>query len=107
MIGCTASMTKQYIPPVVTPLPRLPERLQANGFIVEYISYINTLLFPLILFKRLSEKVFKPQTAVSDLAINPGIFNTTFKKILGLESFLVPKVRLPYGLSIIAVGRKP
>lgn len=82
-------------------------RLKANGFIVEYISHINTLLFPFVLFKRLSEKIIKTKTISSNLSINPGVFNGIFQKILALESGLVPKVRLPYGLSVIAVGRKP
>ena len=84
----------------------IARQLKANGFIVEYISYINTFRFPFALVKRLTEKIVTPKTHSSELAIRPGKFNAVFQNILEAEAMLIPKVKLPYGLTVIAVGRK-
>jgi ubiquinone/menaquinone biosynthesis C-methylase UbiE len=80
--------------------------LEQSGFIVEHLSYANTFLFPLAVIKRLGEKIFPPKDNQSDLALNPGIFNRILKNILASEAPLAANFELPYGLSVIAVGRK-
>lgn len=78
--------------------------LEQSGFIVEHLSYANTILFPLAVIKRLTEKIF-PQSQ-SDLTIETGKFNELLKRILSSEALFVSKFGLPYGLSIFAVARK-
>ena len=80
--------------------------LEQSGFMVEHLSYANTFLFPLAVAKRLSERVFPPSDDQSDLAMNAGAFNSVLKFILSAEAPLVSHVGLPYGLSVIAIGRK-
>lgn len=80
--------------------------LEESGFMVEHISYANTFLFPLAVLKRLSERIFMPKDNQSDLALNTGAFNTILKNILASEASLAAHASLPYGLSVIAVGRK-
>jgi len=82
------------------------ELLEKSGFIVEHLSYANTLLFPLAVIKRLSERFFPPKSEQSDLALNAGVFNGIFKFILSSEAPFVAHTGLPYGLSVVAVGRK-
>ena len=82
------------------------ELLEQSGFFVEHVSYANTLLFPLAVIKRLSERIFPPKDEQSDLAVNAGFFNSVFKNILASEAPFVANTGLPYGLSVIAVGRK-
>jgi len=82
------------------------ELLEQSGFIAEHLSYANTFLFPLAVIKRLSERIFPPKDAQSDLALNTGAINGIFKYILASESPFVAHTGLPYGLSVIAVGRK-
>lgn len=82
------------------------ELLEQNGFVVEHLSYANTLLFPFALIKRLSERIFPPKDIQSDLALNAGIFNGLLKIILASESYFVANTGLPFGLSVIVVGRK-
>lgn len=79
--------------------------LEQSGFIVEHLSYANTLLFPLAVMKRLSEKIF-PSKTQSDLTLETGSFNEILKRALASEAFFVSKFGLPYGLSIFAVARK-
>jgi ubiquinone/menaquinone biosynthesis C-methylase UbiE len=80
------------------------ELIQQSGFILEHLSYANTILFPLAVIKRLTEKIFP--ASQSDLTIETGKFNEAFKRILSSEAFFVSKFGLPYGLSIFAVARK-
>jgi ubiquinone/menaquinone biosynthesis C-methylase UbiE len=82
------------------------ELLEHSGFTVEHLSYANTLLFPLAVIKRLSERIFPSKDERSDLTLNPGIFNDFLKYILASESSFVTRVGLPYGLSVIAVAKK-
>ena len=82
------------------------ELLEQNGFVVEHLSYANTWLFPLALIKRLSERIFPPKDNQSDLALNAGVFNNILKFILASEAPFTAHIGLPYGLSVIAVGRK-
>ena len=86
-------------------LKELKFKLIKTGFIVEFISYINTILFPFIALKRISEKIFLKQKT-SDLAIDFKGLNGIFKKILCFEAYMIKKISLPFGLSIVAVGRK-
>lgn len=87
-------------------LQELSRKLQESGMYPEFISYVNCLLFPFILMKRRLEK-WLPSQDVSDLAIDLGPFNKILKLCLVLESRLLTRVTFPFGVSLIAVGRKP
>jgi SAM-dependent methyltransferase len=80
--------------------------LERSGLVVEHLSYANTFLFPLAVLKRFGEKIFPSKDVNSDLALDVGIFNNVLKFILSSEAPLVANMGLPYGLSVIAVGRK-
>ena len=80
--------------------------LEQSGFTVEHLSHANTFLFPLAVMKRMGERVFPPKDNQSDLAMNAGVFNDALKIILSAEAPLVSSIGLPYGLSVIAIGRK-
>ena len=80
--------------------------LEANGFIVEHISYANTILFPLALLKRLGERFGWFGEDDSDLSMDAGSLNGILEFILASEAGLVSRVGLPYGLSVVAVARK-
>jgi hypothetical protein len=84
----------------------LSAKLTENGFEVEFMSYANMLLFPAAVLKRFSERWLPPQQD-SDLAANAGVFSGFFRGCLVLESRLIPKWRLPFGLSILAMASKP
>ncbi|SRR5258706_2890246 len=85
---------------------RVKALLQKTGFMVEHISYANTLLFPAALIKRTAERIWPPRIEQSDLALNAGPFNRLLQHILSLEAPLVSTIGLPFGLSVIAVGKK-
>jgi SAM-dependent methyltransferase len=81
-------------------------KLVEAGLQPEWLSYANTALFPVALAKRLLEKVFPPGDG-SDVAIDYGVANAFFKAILSAEAPLVASTGLPFGLTVVVVGRKP
>ena len=80
--------------------------LQENGFAVEHISYANMFLFPAALAKRTVERLWPPRMEQSDLAFSAGPFGRVLQNILAMEAPLVSHLRMPFGLSVVAVGRK-
>jgi len=80
-------------------------RLKKAGLEVEHTGYANTFLFPLAAAKRLSEPVFRSQHA-SDLTLNYGRLQRLFEAVLSSESLVTRFVRLPFGLTVLAVARK-
>jgi len=80
--------------------------LRCTGFTVNYSSYFNSLLFPIILIIRLFERLINSSIRKNDLREENKIINYIFKKIFTLESMLLPSVSLPLGVSIISIGRK-
>jgi len=80
--------------------------LLKTGFSVEHLSYANTFLFPIALMKRVAENIWPPRIDQSDLTLNAGLFNRLLQNILSMEAPLVSRIGLPFGLSVIAVGRK-
>lgn len=81
---------------------RLKQLVKEAGFIIERLSYINFLLFPIIC----SIRLLKKGGTSSDLKpINP-ILNYILLQIQGFERFLLRFINLPIGSSILCVARK-
>ena len=82
-------------------------RLAKNrGYLVTYATYFNTLLFPVVLAVRLLEKLLNKNEG-NDVGMPPKAANTLLRYIFGSERFLLPHIRLPFGVSILVVARKP
>ncbi len=86
---------------------QLGKLLRRHGFEPVKISYANTALFPLAVVKRLSERILKPSQEGSDLTISTGFANRVFKAVLSAEAPLVRTIGLPFGLTLVALARKP
>lgn len=84
----------------------LHQALNACGFVVEKLSYANTFLFPLALGKRLVERIL-PKEGGSDIHSNPPWQDTFFAWFLFTEARWLVRHTFPFGLTVIAVGRKP
>ena len=80
--------------------------LAAAGFEVQLLSYANTFLFPVAACKRLAERFRPAREPRSDLALRTGPWNGLLAAILSAEAPLITRTGLPFGLSVIAVGRK-
>jgi ubiquinone/menaquinone biosynthesis C-methylase UbiE len=80
-----------------------------NKFKVLKISYINFFLFPFIFIKRKIDNSFisnKSTNTNSDLKKLPRIINFLLKTLLIIEGFLIKFINMPFGSSLIVVGKK-
>ncbi|MBC8002137.1 MAG: class I SAM-dependent methyltransferase [Opitutaceae bacterium] len=84
----------------------LRDVLQRAGFEVTWISYYNTVLFPLALAHRLFEKS-RPDRPDPALEIPPSTLNSLLISLFAAERYWLRVGSFPTGLSLIAVGRKP
>ena len=82
----------------------LVARVTAAGYRIEMLSFFNTMLFPLIAAVRLAGKVTKRQE--SDDQLPSPMINRALDGVFGLESGLVGRVPMPFGVSLVAVLRR-
>lgn len=75
------------------------------GFDVELLSPFNSLLFPLVSAARLAGRLTGRESA--DDAMPPRPVNAILKAVFGLEAGLVGRFPLPFGVSLVAVLRRP
>ena len=86
----------------------LRERVEGAGLESRRLSYFNTLLFPPIAAVRLLRS-YRPGSADlrSDFELTkPGRTNDLLASVFSLEARMVPRLRLPFGVSILALARK-
>lgn len=83
----------------------LVSKLMDAGFDIERVSYFNTLLFPVVYIVRKLNNMLGRDGA-SDVEMPGSVVNRILTGIFGLEKFLLRYVRLPFGVSILAVVRK-
>jgi SAM-dependent methyltransferase len=83
-------------------------KLQHAGFILERLTFWNTILFPLILIVRLSKKMIPYVSVTQKSDVNPvsPILNNSLKALLRLESLWLSFADLPFGLSMLCIARK-
>ena len=86
-------------------LRRLEAVFAGTGLRVEHATYYNVLLFPLIAGIILGNKLLGREQA-DDNRIPPAPVNWALRKILALERWVVPRLRLPFGASVLLVARK-
>jgi SAM-dependent methyltransferase len=84
----------------------LRERLESAGFEVVRLTYANSLLLPLAVTWRLSERWLPPGPA-RDLVVPPASLNALATAALALERRLLAVTELPFGLSVLALARRP
>jgi len=79
--------------------------LQFNGFIIKKISYWNFFLFLPVAALRLIKKSGKNQKIETDVKEMPKIINKILRSILRLEAYLISRLNLPIGVSMVCVGK--
>ncbi len=75
------------------------------NFNIEVISYYNTFLFLPILLARWIKNTINSKEG-NDLAIPSGMINQLLGKVFSSEKAIIPHFSLPFGVSILAIGRK-
>jgi hypothetical protein len=84
---------------------QLGELFLRSGLEVQLLSYFNSLLFPLVAAARLAGKVTRKDSADDRLPSAP--VNAVLKGIFGLEAKILGRVPMPFGVSLVAVVRRP
>jgi SAM-dependent methyltransferase len=82
----------------------LREKISAAGLRVAELTYFNSLLFPLAAAVRIKERLLN-QDRASGTAIPLQPINTLFHMVFSAERFLVGRLPLPFGVSMMAVLR--
>jgi SAM-dependent methyltransferase len=78
------------------------------GYEVVWASYFNTLLFPLASLVIMSKRLFRPRAMYrSNVEPLPARQNALLRAVFERERWLLRRVRLPFGLSVIFVARPP
>ncbi len=84
----------------------IQQALAVTGFTAVRVSYANALLFPLVLGKRMAERIFPSQGTASDVHPNPPWQDKLFARFLFAEAGWLKQHNLPFGLTLMAVGQK-
>lgn len=88
-------------------LPELETVMTKAGLHIEYSSYFNILLFPIIALIRLTiERIVRGNMA-DHLSLPNPLVNACLRSIFSFESLLIGRLKFAFGVSIIACGRKP
>ena len=78
------------------------------GFAVDRMSYFNTILFPPVAAVRLGRRLLRrPGAAQSDFELGPAALNRALGAVFGAEAGIVARRDLPFGVSLLALARKP
>ena len=85
----------------------LTEKLRGAGLEPVFVSYANCLLFPLALLRRGAEKLTGTKREGSEVEDFHPMLNQLLVIPLTIEAWLLRHTSLPFGLSLVAVARKP
>ncbi len=80
--------------------------IEQAGLSVQWQSYYNSALFPAVAAVRLLHRA-RPAGAGDELALPPAPVNAVLEALFAAERHLLGRVPLPFGVSLIAVARKP
>ena len=85
----------------------LKHRVQAAGLQVAKLSYFNTLLFPVVWGVRTAKNLMGARhSSGSDLDMTGKGLNGLLTKVFSLESGLIARGSLPFGVSLLCVATK-
>lgn len=86
-------------------LPAFEDLLRQAGFEISFISYYNTILFPLIAGVRLVKKALRIKDKPDEANPSP-LINAVLQFVFSGEQHLLGRIPMPFGVSIIAVCRR-
>jgi SAM-dependent methyltransferase len=85
----------------------LKEKVQQAGFELKKLSYVNSLLFPVVWLGRMALRVFPKQFKItSESQMNPSWMNGFLYRIFLAELPLLHFINFPFGVSILCLCQK-
>lgn len=85
---------------------RLGSVVSDAGFLIQHITYFNTLLFPLAAVRRMFARWTNTQEA-DDFKIPGTLTNATLRSVFSTERRVLPYISFPFGLSVLCWAAKP
>jgi SAM-dependent methyltransferase len=82
----------------------LADRLRAAGFRIRYLSYYNSILFLPIAGVRLLHRLTAADGGDHDVRMPAGPVNAMLHRVFAAERLVLGSLRLPFGISLIAVA---
>jgi hypothetical protein len=82
-------------------------KLEKAGLRVVHTTYANTFLFPVAVVRRTLAKVLGKPADESDVRAVPAPLNQALTGVLRVESEILQRTSVPFGLSVIALAKKP
>ncbi len=86
--------------------PGLVAAAEAAGLEVVSVSYFNTLLFPIAAALRLGRGLLRRPGGTDD-AMPPAALNRVLRAVFACERYLLHRIPLPVGLSLVLLARRP
>lgn len=87
----------------------LKQVVRKAGFTVRYGSYFNTFLFPIVAGIRFLQKLLRLEshsTASADLVLPSKPVNRFLSQLFASERYLIGRLSLPFGVSILLLAQK-
>ena len=89
----------------------LRERVQSAGLQLQWLSYYNSWLFPVVATIRLFRKALpsrkKTPAVGAEVTLPPAPVNWLLKTLFASERHWLGRVAAPFGVSLIAVAKRP
>jgi SAM-dependent methyltransferase len=83
----------------------LERAVRAAGFEPLYVSYFNTVLFPLIFSARMAGKLLGRDDASDAEHAPSALVNRVLRAAFSAEKAILPNVSMPFGVSLICLAR--
>lgn len=80
--------------------------LAGAGLRIRYLGYINSAMFLPIYVVRRAVRLLGLRIS-SENTLHPGWANPILERVFGAEARLIPRVRLPFGVSLLCVAERP
>lgn len=81
--------------------------LEQAGYKINYISYYNTTLFPAVAAVRFLKKILNMEDKPDEALPRFDFINHLLCRIFSAEKYILGRMPLPFGVSIIAVCQRP
>lgn len=88
-------------------LHELTGKMRRCHLVPTYASYFNTWLFPLIALVRMLQKTVRLFDKTDDLSMPSPLLNKLLTEVMSSERHILKRGKLPFGVSIMAIGQKP
>jgi SAM-dependent methyltransferase len=87
-------------------LNELVGKMQHCNLQPKYASYFNTWLFPMIALVRILQNIVGSNQKTDDLSLPSPFLNKILRGVMSSERHILKRGKLPFGVSIMAIGQK-